>query len=122
MLDQGGHVGGGRGAGGIDRDVLPGVVDGGFPGGIHLEFQPAQLFAITADADQDAAVLHEGLEQSGVDVAGNHHRDFGGAGEKLELFPSRDVPQQDDEIALALQLSGELARGGEHGRGVPLLH
>src|SRR5665811_1242933 len=81
--------------------------------GIDLEFEAPQLFGVTFDADQDAAVLHEGLGYSVVRVAGDQHRDFGSAGEKLELFPRRDVSQQDDEIALALEFRGILARGGE---------
>jgi hypothetical protein len=102
--------------------VFPGIGNGRLFQGIDLEFESAQLFGITLDAYQHAAVLHEGLGNSVVGVAGDQHRDFSRLGEKTQLFFRCDVAQQDDEIALRLQFRGVLARGGERRNSVPLLH
>ena len=102
--------------------MFPGVGNGSLFQGIDLEFEAAQLFGVTLDTYQHAAVLHEGLGDSVVCVPGDQHRDFGGLGEKTQLFLRCDVAQQDDEIALCLQFRGILACGGERRNGVPLLH
>ena len=107
---------------GIDGNALPGERRRGLGGGIHLEIEPSQFFAVALHAHHHAALAGDFPIDARVDVAGNDDRDLGDIFQELQFLFGGEMPEQDDDIGFILQLRGVAAHGGYNRHGMPLLH